>query len=82
VFSCPECGGVLWEIKDDDFLRFRCRIGYALSAEGVLAEQTEVIDKALWSVLKTIEEKVSLSSRLARQAQERGNTQLAQHLRG
>jgi hypothetical protein len=48
----------------------------------VLAEQTEVIDKALWSVLKTIEEKVSLSSRLARQAQERGNTQLAQHLRG
>lgn len=80
AFSCPECGGVLWEIQDGNFLRFRCRTGHALSAESVLAEQVEIIDKALWSALKTLEEKVSLSRRLARQAQERGHTWLAQHL--
>ena len=78
VFSCPECGGVLWEIKDGNFLRFRCRTGHALSAENVLAEQTEVVDKALWSALKTLDEKVSLSSRLAREAQKLGNNQLEQ----
>jgi two-component system chemotaxis response regulator CheB len=27
-FSCPECGGVLWEIEDGDLLRFRCRVGH------------------------------------------------------
>lgn len=77
VFSCPECGGVLWEIKDGNLLRYRCRVGHALSAESVLAEQTEVVEKALWSALKTLEEKESLSHRLARQAQERGNHHLA-----
>ncbi|MGH2510533.1 MAG: chemotaxis protein CheB [Ktedonobacteraceae bacterium] len=35
-FSCPECSGVLWEMPDQAFLRFRCRIGHALSAENVL----------------------------------------------
>src|SRR5207302_739863 len=38
AFSCPECGGVLWEIQDGDLLRFRCRVGHAFSVESVLAE--------------------------------------------
>ena len=80
AFSCPECGGVLWEVQDGDFLRFRCRVGHALSAESVLVEQTEQIDKALWRALKTVEEKASLSRRLAWQAHERGNTWLERKL--
>lgn len=78
VFSCPECGGVLWEIKNGDFVRFRCRVGHAFSAESVLAEQTETVDKALWNALKTLDEKVDLSRRLANQALERGNNYMAQ----
>ena len=27
VYSCPECGGVLWEIQDGKLLRFRCQVG-------------------------------------------------------
>jgi len=23
-FSCPECGGVLWELQDGELQRFRC----------------------------------------------------------
>jgi two-component system chemotaxis response regulator CheB len=65
VYSCPECGGVLWEIRDGNLLRFRCRIGHALSAESVLAEQSEVLDKALWVALRTLEEKANLLRRLA-----------------
>jgi len=28
-YSCPECGGVLWELKDGELMRFRCRVGHA-----------------------------------------------------
>jgi len=80
VFSCPECGGVLWEIQDGPLLRFRCRTGHAFSAESVLAEQNEVFEGALWTALKTLEEKASLSRRLAQQARERSQTWLIGNL--
>ncbi len=70
VYSCPECGGVLREIQDGKLLRFRCRVGHAFSAENVLAEQSEALDKALWVAMRTLEEKVELLQRLAGQVRE------------
>ncbi len=35
-FTCPECEGLLWEIQDEEVLRFRCRVGYAYTAESML----------------------------------------------
>jgi len=32
-YSCPDCGGVLWELKDGELLRFRCRVGHAYTSE-------------------------------------------------
>ena len=77
AFSCPECGGVLWEIQDGDLLRFRCRVGHAFSVESVLAEQSEVLEEALWVALKTLQESADLAQRLAQQAQQRGQEWLA-----
>jgi two-component system chemotaxis response regulator CheB len=77
VYSCPECGGVLHEIHDGEYLRFRCRVGHAFGAESVLAEQSEALETALWAALNTLEESASLSRRLARQAHERGQSWLA-----
>lgn len=77
AFSCPECGGVLWEIQDGDLLRFRCRVGHAFSVESVLAEQSETLEEALWVALKTLQESVDLAQRLALQARTRGQEWLA-----
>ena len=77
AFSCPECGGVLWEIQDGDLLRFRCRVGHAFSIESVLAEQAEALEEALWVALKTLQESADLSQRLAQQARKRGQEWLA-----
>ena len=77
VFSCPECGGVLWEVYDGNLLRFRCRVGHAYSVDSVLAGQTEAVEEALWKALKTLEESASLSRRLAHDARNGGKDWLA-----
>jgi two-component system chemotaxis response regulator CheB len=77
AFSCPECGGVLWELRDGDLIRFRCRTGHAYSPESVLAGQSDVLEEALWVALKTLEEHTSLSRRLGKQARERGHERIA-----
>jgi two-component system chemotaxis response regulator CheB len=77
AFSCPECGGVLWELRDGELIRYRCRVGHAFSPDSVLAEQAETLEEALWSALKTLEENISLSRRLADNARARGYHQVA-----
>jgi two-component system, chemotaxis family, protein-glutamate methylesterase/glutaminase len=77
AYSCPECGGVLWETQNGNLLRFRCRTGHAFSPKSVLADQSEQLERALWAALKTLEEKVSLMRRLALQAQENERSWLA-----
>jgi two-component system chemotaxis response regulator CheB len=79
-YSCPECGGVLWETHDGALMRFRCRTGHAFSVESVLAEQSEQIEQALWVALKTLDENASLARRMAKQAQQNGHAWLAERL--
>ncbi len=68
AFSCPECGGVLWEVQDEGLLRFRCRVGHAYSTESYMSAQVELVEDALWAALKTLEETSSLNHRMAEQA--------------
>jgi two-component system, chemotaxis family, protein-glutamate methylesterase/glutaminase len=77
AFSCPECGGVLWEVHDGNLLRFRCRVGHAYSVDSVLAGQTEAVEEALWTALKTLEESASFSRRMAHDASNGGKERLA-----
>ena len=66
AFSCPDCGGVLWEIDEEDYLRFRCRVGHAFSPESMIGAQNDMLEQALWSALKTLEGDVSgMGSELA-----------------
>ncbi len=77
AFSCPECGGVLWEVHDGNLLRFRCRVGHAYSVDSIQAGQTEAVEEALWTALKTLEESASFSRRLANDAHRGGKDWLA-----
>jgi two-component system chemotaxis response regulator CheB len=80
-YACPECGGTLWEIRDDKLIRFRCRIGHAFSVESLLAAQTEQLEGALWAALRALEEKASLSGRLADRAENQGHMTVVHHFR-
>jgi two-component system chemotaxis response regulator CheB len=67
-FACPECGGVLWEIEQNGFLRFRCRVGHALTGKYLGSEQRHAIETALWEALRALEESASLYRRMAGRA--------------
>jgi two-component system chemotaxis response regulator CheB len=64
-FICPECGGPLWEIEDGGLLRYRCRVGHALTAEAVLTGHEEEVERALWNLLQTQEQRAELVRRMA-----------------
>jgi two-component system chemotaxis response regulator CheB len=72
VFSCPACGGVLWELEDPDLLRFRCRVGHAYSAHSVVDGQGETVETALWTALRALQERSQLCERLAARVGTRG----------
>lgn len=76
-YSCPECGGVLWEVEDNEYVRYRCRVGHAYSPETMLSAQEDLLEEALWSAVKTLEESARLSRRLAASERSRGHEWLA-----
>ncbi len=76
-FSCPDCGGVLWELRDGAFVRFRCRVGHAWTSDALASKQSQVLDDALWTALRSLEENVSLSRQLAERNRERGLKRVA-----
>jgi two-component system chemotaxis response regulator CheB len=69
-FTCPECGGTLWEQQEGDLLRFRCRVGHAYSTESLLADQREALEGALWGAVVALEERADLATRLSRRMQQ------------
>lgn len=75
-FSCPTCGGVLREAPDD-ILRYRCRVGHAFGADSLLHAQSETIDDALWTALRSLQERAELSTRLRKRMEQRGHDKLA-----
>ncbi|HEX8889313.1 MAG TPA: chemotaxis protein CheB [Pyrinomonadaceae bacterium] len=78
AFTCPECHGTLWELRDGELLRYRCHVGHAFTANSLEAEQSEALEDALWSGLRALEEKVVLAKRMAARAHERKNYRAAE----
>lgn len=77
-FACPDCGGVLWEIDENGFLRYRCRVGHAFTERHLSAEQQHAVETALWSALRALEESGALYHRLADKAGLFGHGRTAQ----
>ena len=65
MFTCPECHGTLFEIDDEQVLRFRCHVGHALTAESLAADQVEALEATLWAAVRSFEERAELSGPLA-----------------
>jgi two-component system, chemotaxis family, protein-glutamate methylesterase/glutaminase len=65
VFACPECHGVLWELKDGKLVRFRCRVGHSFTSENLALELSQKSETALWAAMRALEEKAAMQRRVA-----------------
>jgi two-component system, chemotaxis family, protein-glutamate methylesterase/glutaminase len=73
-YSCPACGGVLFERPPDQYL---CRLGHRYSPQALGAGQDDVVEDALWTALRTLEESASLAGRVRDRAASRGDQGMA-----
>lgn len=69
-FTCPECHGVLLQLKEGNLLRFRCHTGHAYSLNALLSEVTQSIEETLWDGIRTIEASEMLMTHTAKHLRE------------
>jgi two-component system chemotaxis response regulator CheB len=72
VFTCPDCGGTLWEFEAGNQLRYRCHVGHLYTGDGLVQLKDYHLEQALWSAVRTLEEASALRLRMAVLA-EKGN---------
>jgi two-component system, chemotaxis family, protein-glutamate methylesterase/glutaminase len=73
ALTCPDCGGGLWELKDQRPLRYRCHTGHAFTATSLEAAQGQTAEHALWSSVRALQERELLLRRLATVAEATGD---------
>jgi two-component system chemotaxis response regulator CheB len=64
-YSCPSCGGTLWEMHDPRGQRYRCHTGHTFTASTLLDHQSEKIEETLWIALRMFEERKNLQHNMA-----------------
>lgn len=75
--SCPDCGGSLWELVDDGFIRYRCHVGHAFSQEGLIGSMETSAESTLWVALRMLEERKNLLAQIGEKESQKGNRNLA-----
>ncbi len=81
AFTCPECHGALWELRDGDLARYRCRVGHSYSERTLVEHKARSLEDALWTALTALEESAAIAARAAERAAERGRGQTADYFR-
>jgi two-component system, chemotaxis family, protein-glutamate methylesterase/glutaminase len=77
TYACPECGGVLEEMRESGLMRFRCRVGHQYSPESLMWDQTEAVERALWAAIRSMEEQAEFADRMSESSRQKRRTGLA-----
>ncbi|WP_434694705.1 chemotaxis protein CheB [Pseudomonas sp. Z1-14] len=77
-YTCPDCHGVLVQVKEGSIVRFRCHTGHAFSIKTLIAEVNAAIDTGLWDALRAIEERIMLLRQMGDLAEAQGSKEDAE----
>ncbi|AWM33656.1 chemotaxis protein CheB [Hymenobacter nivis] len=64
-FTCPGCGGNLWDVTKGKVVRFRCHTGHSYTAAAILEGSQRKMEETLWVALRMMEERKNLLASLA-----------------
>jgi two-component system chemotaxis response regulator CheB len=67
-FTCPDCGGTLWQIEHGRVVQFQCHVGHRFGPDSLVIAQEDAIGQALWTALRAVEEHSELHRRMATRA--------------
>jgi len=72
TLTCPECGGALRKVENAPTSQYRCHIGHVFDGSELLPAQTEMVEKALHTAERVLNERVELLRRMAEDARASG----------
>jgi two-component system, chemotaxis family, protein-glutamate methylesterase/glutaminase len=78
AFTCPDCGGLMWQIEEEDLAGYRCHVGHAYTAEVLALALDKTLGRALASAPRGLEERAALAQSFENQALKRGRKSLAE----
>jgi two-component system chemotaxis response regulator CheB len=65
-FTCPSCGGVLWDVKHtDDVHSYRCHVGHAFTQETLFQLKSQEVEETMWAALRMMEEQKRMMQRFS-----------------
>ena len=64
-FTCPDCGGTLWDVKNEPQGRLICHTGHSFFMSSFLKAQAEVIENSLWAAIRLLDERIKVLQNLA-----------------
>jgi two-component system chemotaxis response regulator CheB len=77
AFSCPDCGGSLWEINNNGFTSYRCHVGHSYTESGLLSTMGTSTESAMWTALRIIEERKNLLRKIGDKEIRNGSKKVA-----
>jgi two-component system chemotaxis response regulator CheB len=67
-YTCPDCGGVLFERHERALERFACSVGHVFSIQSLSSAQASALETALWAAVRALDDRAALLRRLAARA--------------
>jgi two-component system chemotaxis response regulator CheB len=80
VYTCPECGGTLWQVTEQGLMQFHCHVGHVYGVEMLLGSMSEELEAALWRAVRLLAEKATLARQLSERLQAGGHHTSARRL--
>lgn len=77
IYSCPDCGGGLWKITEENTERYRCHVGHSFSENDLNSRQSEEIETTLWVAVRMMEERRNLLRKMESDVRKKGFARMA-----
>ncbi|MBV9876195.1 MAG: chemotaxis protein CheB [Verrucomicrobia bacterium] len=69
AYTCPGCGGPLWQLPNGSVDRYRCRVGHAYSVNSLFQACWEASERNLYTALQLLEENARVGNQIIRKAE-------------